>query len=288
MRRGFTSLLMGISLLLGSLGWAGLTLSSTLLDEDASQTLAQTAMDHPSVRAVLTGRLADGMTRIVPEDVPMSRQELAAAAGNALDDPAGRSSITKAVATAHSLGVAGGETDEFFTHIDSNEAARMALFQERPELKGRILANPLVRVSLPIAGLTWLAGLNGIIESFAIFGVAAGLIGFAAAFVIARDAAGSMRRAAWWVLGAAAFWVGGSMLFGALLQALVPSSYIVLAVSAEGFFAAMQGPSVLMTIFGLGMLATSALVPAMKRRRGAFIMLRNERRTMRAAGQPAH
>jgi hypothetical protein len=269
---------MGLSLVLGSTGWAGLVLSNTVLDPFGSQQLARQALSNPSVRAVLVDRMGDGMARILPDDVPMSRQELAVAAGNAVDDPSARDVLRDAVADAHRRGLANQEADDPFAHFNSNEAARLALIDEQPRLTGRILVNPLVRIVLPTAGLTWLSGVRLLVDRFAIAAIALGVVGFAAAFVVAESATATMRRAAWWILGAAAFWTLAAVAFDTVAQALTPSSYVLLASAVESFFTALRVPTILMTTFGLGMLAASMVIPALEVRRGGFLLAAAERR----------
>ena len=277
MRRGIASLLMGLSLVLGSAGWAGLTLSSTVLDETASHRLATQALNHPSVREALITRVAESMAKIVPDDEPMSRQDLADAARSALQDPRALEVLTNAVAEDHRRGLADLEPEPFFAHIDSNEAARLALLDQNPALTGRILVNPLVRIVLPTSGLNWLSGLKHLVDRFAVLAIAGALVGFAATFVVARNATAAMRRAAFWVLGAAAFWVAVAVLYTVVGRAVTPSSYTVLLSAGDSFFAAMRPPTVLMAVFGTGMLATSIVVPALDRRRGARLVARAQR-----------
>ena len=284
MRRGIASLLMGLSLVLASVGWAGLTLSSTVLDPENSDSLAQQVVADPSVRVVLVDRTSDGMARILPESEPMSRQELYSAADEALNNPEAESAIRTALAESFRIGLAGQATEGFFAHFDSNEAARLALVAERPSLRGQILVNPLVRIVLPTSGLTWLAGLKTLVDQFATLAIASAIVGFAAAFVVARDATATMRRAAWWVLGAAAFWTITAIGFGAAARVLTPPSYVLLATAIDSFFTSMRGPAVIMTTFGLGMLATSTVVPALGRRRGAHILSKAQR----DPGAPLH
>ncbi|MDH3295900.1 MAG: hypothetical protein OER95_16405 [Acidimicrobiia bacterium] len=285
MRQGVASLFMGLSLLLASAGWAGLTLSATVLDPDSARLQAHRALDHPAVTAALADRIGDGMARILPEDEPMSRQELAAAARTALDDTAAQAALRTGMADAYRLGLAGQQVEGSFAHFDSNEAARLALIEQRPTLQGRILVNPLVPVTLPASGLTWLSGLKLMVDRFAILSVAAGLIGFASAFVVAQDASATMRRAAWWILGAAAFWSLAAALFSVGAVQLAPSSYAMLTSAVETYLASMRMPAVLMITLGLGMLAASVVVPALNRRRGAFLLANDERSRQRVSGR---
>ena len=272
MRRGLASLLMGLSLILASAGWAGFVLNRTVLDESYSTELINQSMAYEPTRAVLIDRLGIGMESILPESEPMSRQELAVAAATALNDPKAKRALQLGLAEAHRTGLSGQLPADNFSDFDINEAARLSLIASRPTLRGQILVNPLVEVELPVRGLTWLSGLSSLVNRFAVLAVAGALIGFAISFVVARDPSMVMRRAAWWILGSAAFWTLSGFATTAIVRFLVPSSYLILAVTVEVFFDAMRDPATIMASFGIGMLVVSQVVPALNQRRGALLL----------------
>lgn len=277
-------MLMGLSLLLASISWAGFVLSSTVLDPGGSTRLVSETMNHDTVQSVLTGRLADGLVQIVPESEPVSRQEAEKAAAEALTDPKARGAVAQALVEAHLLGLQGGTRDDFFSALDVNVAGREALVSAKPALRRQILANPLIKVRLPVSGLNWLAGLRNLVDRFAVLAASVALIGFATTFVVARDPELVIRRATWWILGSAGAWTLSGLIYETTARAVVPSSYAVLAVAIERFFAAMHGPSVVMLSFGLGLLSMSFLVPALRQRRGAALLADAAERNL---GQPA-
>lgn len=282
MRRGFASMLMGLSLVMATCGWAGLVFAHSVLDDQRSGRLSDELMGHGSVRAVLVNRLGEGMERYVPVDEPMSRQELRAVAAVALEDRAAAAAIRDAVSEAHRLGLADAEAELVFTHFDVNEAARHALLAARPSLEGRILVNPPVKVRLPVEGLTWFSGLKALADRFAVIALAVAAVGFATSFVIAAEPTPVLRRAAWWILTSAAGWMAVGPGFAAIVRFSAPSSYIVAAVTLETFLRSMQDPAVIMASFGIGLLSVSYLAPAIARRRGALLVERARRRLAHA------
>ncbi len=278
MRRGLASMLMGLSLLVASMGWAGFIVARAVLDEDRSDELAARLLQHEGVSTVIAGRLGDGMERHVPDDEPMSRQELNAAAAEAITDPLAASALSDALSNAYRLGLADIAADPTFDHFDVNEAARHALLAARPSLEGRILVNPLVRVQLPVDGLTWLSGLKTMADRFAVVALAAAMIGFATSFIAADEPTAVLRRAASWILGSATVWAVLGPLFAALVRFAVPSSFVVLAVTVETALVSMQRPAIVMGAFGVGMASVGYLAPAVGRRRGALLIERARRR----------
>ncbi len=271
-------MLMGLSLILGSAGWAGTVFAGNVLDSRQAEALSDRLVNDDMIQTVLMARLGEGMERHVPIDQPMSRQELRSAAGTVLADPSARTILGRALAEAHTQGLAGIETDGVFSDIEVNEAARRALVAEQPSLQGRILANPLVRVRLPVQGLTWFSGLKSAVDRFAIAALALAVVGFATTFVIAEEAMAAVRRAAWWILGSAVAWLAVGPLVGVVVRFTVPSSYVVFAVAVETFLRSMADPAVVMAAFGIGMLSVSYLAPAFARRRGALLVDRARNR----------
>ncbi len=267
-------MLMGLSLMLASAGWAGLVFAHSVLDENQSQELSADLMVHEAVRTVLVNRLAEGMERHVPVDEPMSQQELRSAASEALSDQAAATALRDGLSEAHVLGLADTESETVFSAIDVNEAARYALLSAKPSLQGRILANPLVRVRLPVEGLTWFSGLKSLVDRFSVLALALAVVGFAVAFVLAADPAMILRRAAWWTIASAGIWLVSGPVVAALIRFTVPSSFMIAAVAVESALLAMRNPAIVMASFGMGMASVGALAPAIARRRGAFLLER--------------
>ncbi len=265
-------MLMGLSLLAASAAWAGLVFAHNVLDENQSGRLSARIMDHEGVRTVLTNRLAEGMERHVPVDEPMSRQELRSVAAEALTGPLAVTALRDGLSEAHLLGLADAEAEPTFSDFDVNEAARQALIAARPSLRDRILVNPLVKVRLPVEGLTWFSGLKTLADRFAVLALAMAAVGFATSFVVAEEPTPVLRRAAWWILTSAGVWTLLGPGFAAIVRLAVPSSYIVFAVAIETVLHSMLNPAIVMASFGVGLLSVSYLAPAIGRRRGALLL----------------
>jgi len=267
-------MLMGLSLLVASAGWAGLVFARGVLDEDQSRQLSARLADHEVVHAVLTNRLGEGMERYVPADEPMSRQELRTVAAEALADPFAAAAVREAISEAHLLGLANDEAEPTFNDFDVNEAARHALLAARPSLSGRILVNPPVRVRLPVDGLTWFSGLKALADRFALLALTAAAIGFVTSFIVADEPTPVLRRGAWWILASSAGWMVVGSAFAAVVRFTVPSSYVLFAVALEIVLRSMRDPAIIMASFGVGLLSVSYLAPAIARRRGALLLER--------------
>ena len=74
MRRGLAGLILGLSLAIASLAWAGFVMNHTVLDPGRSERLADQMLENETLRAALVSRLADSMAAALPEGTPIRNQ----------------------------------------------------------------------------------------------------------------------------------------------------------------------------------------------------------------------
>ncbi|NNE96241.1 MAG: hypothetical protein HKN24_09460, partial [Acidimicrobiales bacterium] len=74
MRRSLSALVLGLSLVVASIAWAGFTLTQTALDPGRSQELADQVLDNPRFRSALVSVLADRLESLLPEGTALPRQ----------------------------------------------------------------------------------------------------------------------------------------------------------------------------------------------------------------------
>ena len=125
MRRGLAAVILGISLLIGSIAWGGFVLSRTILDPERSERLAAQLFDNVELRAALTDRLADGFERTLPPEVGVDRSSIDAAAAVALDDPRVQELIRDGLVQAHQNAL-NGETGDTTLDVTALGAALLA------------------------------------------------------------------------------------------------------------------------------------------------------------------
>lgn len=269
MRRGFASLIIGLSLIIASASWAGFTLSRTVLDPGRSERLADQLLENPDVRQALVTRLADVLEDQIPAEIPVRRQLLETGAEQALDDPRVEALIRDGFVRVHQNALEGNSEPVVVDAGALGAAGRDALVRARPELDRFLPATPTVELELPTAGLSWIGSVKNFVDRFTTLGAMVALAGAVSAFAIARNRGSVLRRVAFWGYGAAAFWLAVGYGIPWLAGNLSPTSAAIATAAADVFFGAMIRPAVTMAIVATVILVTGILWPFFAGRRGA-------------------
>lgn len=272
MRRGLASLIMGLSLVVATAGWAGFILSRTVLDPGRSEALAETLLDNEDVRAVIVDRLADAVEAQLPAAVPVSRQTIERAADAALDDPRVEAVVQEGIVKTHQNALAGIDEPVMLDASALGEVAREMVVGLRPELDSLLPAAPSLEVELPSSGLSWLGRVKNTVDRFTAISAAIALIGLTTAFVVARNRPAVLRRVAFWAFGASLFWVAVAYGVPALLGRIAPASVSITMAIIDVFFGAMIRPAMVMGGVGVALLLLSFVWPAITRRRSGAML----------------
>ena len=272
MRRGLAGLILGLSLVLASVSWAGFVLTNTVLDPGRSERLADQLLDNEALRAALVGRLVAAMEASLPAEVPIPRQQLEQAADVALDDPRVDAMVRDGIVRTHRNALEGNTEPVVLDASALGAATRDALVGVRPELATVLPEEPPLTVELPTAGLSWLGRLRNLAQRVStVLGLAA-LAGVTLSLLVAKNRPAILRRVSIWAFGASAFWlvVGYGVPF--LAKTVAPSSTAIISAMIDVFFGAMIRPAVLMGAFGGLLLVASMLWGSASQRRGAAIL----------------
>ncbi len=257
MRRGLAAVVLGLSLVIGSIAWSGFILSRTLLDPERSERLADQMFENPQLRSALAGQLADGLERALGVDAPVDRTQIEAAATLALDDPSVQAVVRDGLVSAHRNALEGESTDTVLDVGVLGESLRSSLVTQRPELDASIPAAPAVEIELPTRGLSFL----GTIRSFVlrvtwITGILA-IAGALIALIITTNRAAVLRRVSFWAFAAAAFWLLVGYGLPWLMARIAPAASEVSEAAVDVFFGAMIPPAITLAVIGAGLLALS-------------------------------
>lgn len=272
MRRGFASLIMGLSLTIGSMAWAGFAFSSTVLNPEISATLAQRLLTNEQLHGVLLSRTADALEAQIPESAPTPRQTVEAAAERLLADEAASAAMEDALIEVHQRALGGDDSAVVASTEGLDAAGRAALVETRPELESLLPDDTSIPVVVPSSGLAWLGGLKSSLDRYVMMGAAMATAGLVLAFAVSTDRAGVLRRTALWAFWTAAFWLLVGFGVPALVGYALPPSFAVLGAIASLVSVAMKGPATLLAAFGVGLLALSYVMPAVDRRRGGAML----------------
>jgi hypothetical protein len=268
---------MGLSLVVASASWAGFILSRTVLDPGRSERLADHLLDNEEVRATITERLADAVEARIPDEVPVGRETIDAAAAAALDDPRVEDLIRDGIVQAHQNALNGIDEPVTLDASALGAAGRDAVVAQRPELDAVLPAAPELEVELPNTGLAWLGSVKDAVDRFTRIGAVISLLGISIAFLLARNRPAALRRVAYWAFAASAFWIVAAYAIPAVLERLAPSSVAIAMAAIDVFFGAMITPAIVLACLGASLLLVSLLWPLLIRRRGAASLDRGSR-----------
>lgn len=257
MRRGFAGLILGLSLVVASVSWAGFIMSRTVLDPGRSERLAEQVFENEELRSVLVSRLADSLATALPDDIVVPNQTLEVAASLALDNPEVQQLVQTTIVDTHRAALEGNLESVVIDSSVLGNSLRTSLVQTNPSLEAAIPEVPSATIELPTSGLNFLGTLDGLADRVTVLAAVAALIGGATALVITSDRPSVLRRVAFWAFGASLFWLLVGFGVPRLAALIGPASATITTASVDVFFGAMIQPAIIMGVVGLALLATS-------------------------------
>jgi hypothetical protein len=272
MRRSLSALVLGLSLVLASMAWAGFALTRTALDPGRSEELADQVFENQRLRGALVSVLADRLESLLPEGVALPRQLLEDLADRTLDDPAVQMLVRDGLVEVHQKALRGDETDTTLHATAVGTAARNVLVAERPDLESVVPDAPAMRVHLPTAGLSVLGQARDGVESASAVAAALSAAGAMLALLVTRDRPMTLRRLSNWSFGTAAAWLIVAIGVPQLIATLAPNQGVLAGAIASVLFGAVVKPAVSLAVGGCVILLGSMLWEAGSRRRGARLV----------------
>ncbi len=286
MRKGLAGLVLGLSLLVASLAWAGFTMSRTILDPGRSERLADQLFDNEQLRAALVDRVAAGLGAALPDGAPVvPDQLLEQAADKALDDPSVQAVVRDGIVRTHRNALEGNAEPVTVDASALGAAGRASLVEIRPELATVLPEVPPVAITLPTSGLARLGAIKNFVDRFTILAAATAAIGALVSLVVTSDRPSVLRRLAFWAFGTAAFWLIVGFGIPWVANRVAPASAAIVAAVIDVFFGAMIPPAVMLAVAGAVVLGVSFFWQAASARQGAAaIQPRRQKRPIEAAG----
>lgn len=254
--------LVGIGLIAASLAWVCLSMTRTVLDPERSEAIAEDVYRDPQVRRQLKDTVAGALHVAIPDAVPVTRPDIAAAADRALHDPVVEEAFIGGLVRSHQRFLGADPRPDEPIVVDGAAlaaATRIELVRARPELAGSIPEVPSVEIPLPVDRIPDAGGLRGrLVAATAVLGAAA--VGFvSAAFVVTNRRARILRRVGFWLIGAGAFWVVIGTALPALAHLLLPGQAAIIAAIWGVAAGGMRQPSVTAMIAGVAALGLSVI-----------------------------
>ncbi len=285
MRKGLAGLVLGLSLWVASMAWAGFTMTRTVLDPGRSERLADQLFENEQLRAALVDRLAAGIGGALPNGAPaVPDQLLEQAADTALDDPSVQAVVRDGIVRTHRNALEGNDEPVTVDASAIGAAARASLVEIRPELATVVPEVPEIAVTLPTSGLARLGAVKNFVDRFTVLAAAAAAIGALLALVVTNDRPSVLRRLAFWAFGTAAFWLVVGFGVPWIASRVAPTSSAIVAAIIDVFFGAMIPPAVILAVIGAVVLGVSFFWSAASARQGATaIQPRGAKRPIEAA-----
>lgn len=285
MRKGLAGLVLGLSLLVASMAWAGFTMSRTILDPGRSERLADQLFENDQLRAALVNRVAAGLGGALPNGAPaVPDQLLEQAADTALDDPSVQAVVRDGIVRTHRNALEGNDEPVTVDASAIGASGRAALVEIRPELAPVLPEVPELAVTLPTSGLARLGAVKNFVDRFTVFAAAAAAIGALVSLVVTNDRPSILRRLAFWAFGTAAFWLIVGFGVPWVANRVAPTSAAIVAAVIDVFFGAMIPPAVVLAIVGAIVLGISFFWSAASVRQGAHaVQPRRAKRPIEAA-----
>lgn len=259
MRKGVAGLILGLSLVVASVSWAGFIMSRTILDPTRSERLADQLFENPDLRAVLADRLSQSLAGALPDGVEVSDESLDVAADAALDNAAVQSLIRDGIVATHRSALEGDVQPVLLDGQVIGDALRSSLVAANPSLDAVLPATPTASVELPTSGLNLLGTLRDFADQFTLLTGAIALIGGAIALVISSDRPSVLRRVSFWAFGASLFWLIVGFGVPRAAELIGPASTALVTAAIDVFFGAMIPPAIAMAVVGAALFGASFL-----------------------------
>jgi hypothetical protein len=263
-RRSIAGLILGPSLLIGSLAWSGFVALRTIFDPDRSSEVAEELLDNDEVMSQLTENVANAIEALLPAGVGLSDEQIEQVAGEILEDPEVEEAVLEAFAAAH--GAFLGENDAPQT-LDLT-AASDALSAAVADVTGleSPAEVPALRVELPTDRIPDAGPIRDFFEASVPILAAMALAGCLLALLTTTDRSAVLTKAGIWALSSTAFflvlgfgvpWLLGryapdqAQVFGALVTALLRTTLI---------------PSVVLALCGVAAIVVAIMWPTAEQR----------------------
>lgn len=261
-RRSVAGLVLGISLLAGSLAWSGFIATRTVFDPDRSRDVAEELLDNDQVRAQLVDNISGAVNGLIPEGVEVDPALVESAAEQTLNDPQVEQLLLSAFADTHAAFLGQGDAPTELDVSVIGERARAALIQAAPQLETAVPAAPTLAVPLPTERIPDASPVRSFLEKVVPVLGAAALLGVVFALFATTDRPGILRRAGTWALGTTAFYLAIGLGLPWLLRNVAPDQTEVFAALATALLRTTLAPSIVLGIVGVGLVATSMLWPS--------------------------
>ena len=266
-RRVIAGMILGPGLLIGSFAWSGFLALRTVFDEDRSREVAEELLDNDEVRKQLAENFGTAIEATVPDGVPISAEQVDAAALAVLDDPRITNLIIEAFTSTHKAFLGEGDAPESLDLGPVAEAAREQIIAAAPGVAESIPEAPELVVELPTERIPDSSPVKNFLETTVPFLAGISLVMVGLAFLTTSDRPSVLKRAAFWAIGTTVVYLIIGLGLPALLRVVAPEQAEVLAALLAALLRTTLVPSIVLGVVGAGLLIASWVWPSGERRR---------------------
>lgn len=256
-RKSVAGVILGISLLVGSLAWAGFVALRTVFDPDQSATVAEELLDNDEVSEQLAINVANAISSLIPPEVPITNEVIAELTVRVLEDPAVEAVILDAFVDTHRAFLGEGDTPEVIDLTPVALAARDTLVEQAPQLDSLLSETPSLIVPLPTEHVPDAGPVRRFTQAAVPILALASIGGALLALFATTDRPAILRRAARWALTTTAIYLIIGFGVPALLRELAPDQAEVVAALLSALLRSVLIPSIVLGAVGVGLLLAS-------------------------------
>lgn len=264
-RRVIAGLILGPALLIGSVAWSGYLALRTVFDEDRSATVARELLENDAVTEQLAENIGVAIEAALPDDVPLTAEEVDAAALAVLNDPRVTDLVIDSFGQTHRsfLGL-----DEVPQTLDLNPVAAVAREQIAtisPDAAAAIPADTNWSVELPTERIPNSSPVRDLLETSVPYLAGISVVMVLLAFLTTSDRPSVLRRAAFWAIGTTAVYLLLGYGVPALVRFVLPDQAEIFAALLTALLRTTLVPSTVLGVIGVGLLVASWLWPEERR-----------------------
>lgn len=260
-RRVIAGLILGPALLIGSFAWTGYLALQTVFDENRSETIARELLENPEVRAQVAANLGSAIERALPPEVPISGDQVDAAALTILDDPRVTEVIVRAFGSTHRAFLGQGDAPENIDLEPLASVAREQVARFAPSAAESIAVDADWTIALPTERIPDASPVKRFLETAVPPLAGISLLMVMLAFLTTSDRPSVLRRAARWAIGTTVVYLLLGLGVPALLRAWAPEQTEVIAALLTAVLRSTLVPSIVLGGSGLALLLASWVWP---------------------------
>ena len=264
-RRVIAGLILGPALLIGSFAWSGYLALQTVFDEDRSATIARELLDNEQVREQLAANIGTAIETALPDEVPLTAEQVDAAALAVLSDPRITNLVIDAFGQTHRSFLGLNDVPQTLDLNPVAAVAREQIATISPDAAAAIPADTDWSVELPTERIPNSSPVKDFLETSVPYLAAISIVMVLISFLTTSDRPSVLRRAAFWAIGTTAVYLILGYGIPALLRVVFTEQAEIFAALLTAVLRSTLVPSIVLAAVGAALLVASWIWPDERR-----------------------